>query len=54
LRLMERKITYVVALEGIYLEHHLLNFGILVIDDSEAILEIFGRFQILWHLENFV
>ena len=54
LRRMERKIAYVVTLEGIYLEHDLLHLRALVIDNAEAILEVFGWFQVLRHLEYFV
>jgi hypothetical protein len=31
-----------------------LNFGILVVDDAKAILEVFCWFQILRHLEHFL
>ena len=50
---MERKVADIVALECIHLEYYLLHLRILVVDDSEAILEIFSRIQILRQFECF-
>ena len=50
---MERKVADIVALECIHLEYHLLHLRVLVVDDAEAILEIFSRIQILWQFECF-
>ena len=50
---MEGKVADIVALECIHFEYHLLHLRILVVDDAEAILEIFSRIQILWQFECF-